>query len=546
MPNPSSLPVYYYFSLGRLGRGEVLNLFLKDAGIEYKEVRYAYDHTFPPISEGLQNQGITRTGKLPALEYNGHVFTQHIPTLRYLARELGSYDGETNRERYLVDAVSDIYIDWRFHWVNQLKGVTKEYKDDFIPKYYNVISQYYTDVDGPYLLGNKITYADFAVYQSIDNDKRIGTAPSALPSALEKLVEAIEARPNIAAYLKENKAAGVIGLSTALQIQQYLTPSQSIVIVASEFPNTTSINYTSPWAGAHYRPCPGASPQAIREADQCRRTYDMFKRIAVEEPAAGIKFIEGIEQLEAPPPEYLDATSRTNAYGHLEKYHELSKDELPEGVRWGARYFTWCLNSPVYCAHLLRKFILKGGQTREYALANLLEAFELASNVKTVVNCSGTGFNDPKSFIIRGQTCLVRNPCSVTLTRQQADGSWSFCIPRPLDGGTVIGGTKQPHNWDPNPSPETRAQLLANASKWFPFSPESGGKFDVIRDIVGRRPAREGGMRIEVERVGKGSNRTVVHAYGAGGRGYELSWGVAEDVTQLMLQNRLLHTRASL
>lgn len=53
-------------------------------------------------------------------------------------------------------------------------------------------------------------------------------------------------------------------------------------------------------------------------------------------------------------------------------------------------------------------------------------------------------------------------------------------------------------------------------------------------------------MRIEVERLGKDNNKTVVHAYGAGGRGYELSWGVAEDVTQLMLENRLLHARASL
>ncbi|KAJ9410114.1 hypothetical protein DTO045G8_2107 [Paecilomyces variotii] len=340
--------------------------------------------------------------------------------------------------------------------------------------------------------------------------------------------------------------AGVVGLSTALQIQQHLTASQSILIVAREFPNTTSINYTSPWAGAHYRPSPGTSAQAIREADQCRRTYDRFKRIAAEEPASSIKFLEGIEHLEAPPPEYLDATSRKVAYGHLERYRELSRDELPEGVKWGTRYWSWTLNSPVYCAHLLRKFILKGGQTKEYTVTNLLEAFELASNVKTVVNCSGTGFNDPKSFIIRGQTCLVRNPCSVTLTRQLADGSWSFCIPRPLDGGTVIGGTKQPHNWDPNPSPETRAQLLENASKWFPFTPESGGKFDVIRDIVGRRPAREGGMRIEVEKVGKDSNKTIVHAYGAGGRGFELSWGVAEDVTLLMLENRLLHARASL
>lgn len=222
-------------------------------------------------------------------------------------------------------------------------------------------------------------------------------------------------------------SAGVIGLSTALQIQQHLTPSQSILIVAREFPNTTSINYTSPWAGAHYRPCPGASPQAIREADQCRRTYDIFKRIAAEEPASSIKFIEGIEHLEAPPPEYLDATSRTNAYGHLEKYHELSKDELPERVRWGASYLTWTLNSPVYCAHLLRKFVLKGGQTKEYALANLLEAFKLASNVKTVVNCSGTGFNDPKSFIIRGVLAwhdfayaLILTTCRTNVPRPQS------------------------------------------------------------------------------------------------------------------------------
>lgn len=38
---------------------------------------------------------------------------QHIPILRYLSRELGAYDGTTNWEKYLVDAVSDIYVDWR-------------------------------------------------------------------------------------------------------------------------------------------------------------------------------------------------------------------------------------------------------------------------------------------------------------------------------------------------------------------------------------------------------------------------------------------------
>ena len=38
--------VYHYFDLGRLGRGEVVKLFLMDAGIGIKEVRYPYDETW--------------------------------------------------------------------------------------------------------------------------------------------------------------------------------------------------------------------------------------------------------------------------------------------------------------------------------------------------------------------------------------------------------------------------------------------------------------------------------------------------------------------
>ncbi|KAJ5098260.1 D-amino-acid oxidase [Penicillium argentinense] len=338
--------------------------------------------------------------------------------------------------------------------------------------------------------------------------------------------------------------AGVIGLSTALYIQQYLSPSQSVLLVARDFPSHESINYTSPWAGAHYRPVPGSSPQALREADQAKRTYNYFKRVAADEPAAGVKLIQGIEHLEAPSAEYLDSQGMRKLHAHLDGLRYLTKDEVPAGVKWSVTYGTWVVNSPVYCAHMLRKFILKGGQMKQYTLADVREAFSVTPKVRTVVNCSGLGFEDPKSFIIRGQTCLVRNPVSATITRQNADGTWSFCIPRPLDGGTIIGGTKQPNDWDPNPSSETRARLLANASKWFPFTLESGGQFDVIRDIVGRRPARKGGMRIEVEKLADG--KSIVHAYGAGGRGFEISWGVAEDTAGLMLENGLLRAQAAL
>lgn len=201
----SALPVFHYLALGRLGRGEVLNLFLKDAGVDIKEVRYPWDDTWPETSKKLQQQGITRTGKVPALEYNGTILTQHIPILRYLARELGGYDGETSIEKYTVDAVADIYIDWRFQWVANIKGATEQYKNEFLPEYYKILAQYYSDRPGPYLLGDKITYADFAVYQSLDNDKRIGTLPSTIPDPLVKFQQAFEERPNIKEYIKENR-----------------------------------------------------------------------------------------------------------------------------------------------------------------------------------------------------------------------------------------------------------------------------------------------------------------------------------------------------
>jgi hypothetical protein len=41
---------------------------------------------------------------------------QHIPILRYLSRSVGGYDGTSNYDKWLVDAVSDIYVDWRVCW----------------------------------------------------------------------------------------------------------------------------------------------------------------------------------------------------------------------------------------------------------------------------------------------------------------------------------------------------------------------------------------------------------------------------------------------
>jgi D-amino-acid oxidase len=262
-----------------------------------------------------------------------------------------------------------------------------------------------------------------------------------------------------------------------------------------------------------------------------------MKAIHASHPEAGITFMKGIEYLEAPSIEYTSLTEARVKELKIEGFRLLNRHEFPDDkVTWGCTYDTWCVNPMVYCCYLLRKFTMGGGRIRKRELRNPEEVFALPpeelglGRVDAVVNASGYGFGaDPNMYVTKGQTCLVGDPCSATVTRQNADGSWSFSVPRNFDGGTVIGGTKDVDDWGTEPSMEAREKLLSDFQKTWPPVPV-GRYYKVLADIVGRRPTRRGGPRIEGE-VAKGGE-FIMHAYGLGGRGYELSWGVAEAVAK--------------
>ena len=55
--------------------------------------------------------------------------------------------------------------------------MTDEYKNEIVPRAIRVFDSYYKENGGPYLLGDKVTYADFAVYQILDNDNCTGAKP---------------------------------------------------------------------------------------------------------------------------------------------------------------------------------------------------------------------------------------------------------------------------------------------------------------------------------------------------------------------------------
>lgn len=307
-------------------------------------------------------------------------------------------------------------------------------------------------------------------------------------------------------------------------------------------------------------PHASSPPHIHREHALSLRTYAHMQRLHAAHPgAAGITFLKGIEYLEAPGPEYLELDpSSLRLPGH---FRLLEPSEFPDDrVRWGCEYDTWCVNPMVYCCFLLRRFALRGGTLLRRELRAPEEAFSLSFSsfldssgtgssssrssskgpVAAVVNASGFGLGGPEGdramFVTRGQTCLVAEPCSdATVTRQNADGSWAFCVPRGFDGGTVVGGTKEPGAWAAEPSAAVRDELLARLVRTYPriLDGSRTGRLTVLRDIVGRRPTRVGGPRIEGEVLARErGGGFVMHAYGLGGRGYELSWGVAEEVVE--------------
>jgi glutathione S-transferase len=51
-------------------------VFLRELRLDFEDKRYAYDETWQGLSKEFQQKGLSLTGKLPALDIDGHILTQ--------------------------------------------------------------------------------------------------------------------------------------------------------------------------------------------------------------------------------------------------------------------------------------------------------------------------------------------------------------------------------------------------------------------------------------------------------------------------------------
>jgi hypothetical protein len=76
--------------LATSGFGEFLNLFLKDAGVDFEYVRFEYanwDHDKADFAKDKNLLNLT----LPVVEVDGKYINKTVPVMRYLSKKLGKY-----------------------------------------------------------------------------------------------------------------------------------------------------------------------------------------------------------------------------------------------------------------------------------------------------------------------------------------------------------------------------------------------------------------------------------------------------------------------
>jgi D-amino-acid oxidase len=112
----------------------------------------------------------------------------------------------------------------------------------------------------------------------------------------------------------------------------------------------------------------------------------------------------------------------------------------------------------------------------------------------------------------------------------------TYIMQRAVGGGTILGGCMQHNVWESQPDPNLAQRIMQRCVDLDPsLAPKTGkaSELSVIRHGVGLRPMRNGGPRVEKERIG---GVWVVHEYGHAGYGYQSSFGSAWEADRLVLE----------
>ncbi|KAJ3570456.1 hypothetical protein NP233_g4390 [Leucocoprinus birnbaumii] len=332
--------------------------------------------------------------------------------------------------------------------------------------------------------------------------------------------------------------AGVIGLTTAVVLQE--KGGYHVTIIAEIFPgDERSARYTSCWAGAHHVTLSGSDTR-LHKID--KETFEFMWKLSGPGHTEGC-FMR-LKQQEFYEEGYGDGAQ----LNHYPEWKDISGNAAQTGITRGVEFETLTIDVPVYLPYLQARFLAKGGTISRAAVQHINQILEggpyvfhnvprmrekLAGKVPLhgLIVCTGLaartlgGVEDRDVYPARGQTVLLRAPW-VKSGRTLTGKDWSYIIPR-RSGDVIVGGIKGVDDWYPLPREETRMDILRRGLALYPeLAPPKIRRERqptvedllplVLEDLVGLRPMRKGGIRLEAQSVElkNGGTVPVVFNYG--------------------------------
>ncbi|KAF8136976.1 hypothetical protein EV363DRAFT_1394559 [Boletus edulis] len=344
--------------------------------------------------------------------------------------------------------------------------------------------------------------------------------------------------------------AGVVGLTTAIRVQE--TGKYNVTIISETFPtDPRTIRYTSHWAGAHHVSHANGDAR-IKALDK-----ETFETMWQDSEPDGRGTVAGLFFRHTHTEFRGDGIDPSPWLDYMPNFCAVSEHDLIPGSTAGYTFNTVTLNTPAYLNWLLVRFLSGGGTTKRSNLQHISQVLDTTTNPAAVIACPGIGarflggIEDKDIYPLRGQTVVLRAPWIKNgRTLSGADGSFVFMMPR-CTGDVVVGGKKVPDDWQVSPSrtprPAERTSILTDVLAFCPeIAPPSvrAMREPTVKDLealivdegCGLRPARKGGIRLEVSSLerSEGKNIPVVYNYGHSGMGFQTSWGSASVALGLL------------
>lgn len=310
--------------------------------------------------------------------------------------------------------------------------------------------------------------------------------------------------------------AGIVGLLAAHALAHR---GHHVAIHAAEPPEAT----TSATAGASFKPrtvTPGRlTDELLAASQQVLRDWDRrgFSRALGITRHRHVLASDG-DTIDFPYADRMDAVERRSA---------ADGAAIPGGYRTELSFLTWYVDVPRVLPAIVGHVRDDHGVDLVGRVVESLD--EVAPDADLAVNATGVGARDlvDDSAVepIRGQGLFVATD-DVPDGSISADGFYAY----PRAGGLFLGGTADRGDWSRAVDPASSRRLVAGNARVFPdLATVVPADTDAV---VGLRPYRHGGIRLQLDR--HVAALPVVHAYGHGGAGWTLAPGTAERVADLV------------